>query len=106
MTVAAVTAGSEAERAGLVAGDTILEINGKIAGQESSREIARLNPGDAIAVKIRRRGAERELKWKVGSREEVSYELKDLSEVTAEQRARRTAWLKGEAEIPQGAQAH
>ena len=101
MAVAAVTAGSEAERAGLQVGDSVLEINGKTAGQESSQEMARLNPGDTITVKIRgRRGAERELKWKVGSREEVSYELKDMENVTAEQRARRTAWLKGEAEIP------
>ena len=99
MTVSAVTPGSEAERAGLQAGDTIREINGKIAGEDSSREIARLNPGDMIAVKIRRqRGPERELKWKVGSQEEISYELKDIENVSTEQRARRAAWLKGEAE--------
>jgi predicted metalloprotease with PDZ domain len=102
MTVSAVTAGSEAERSGLQPGDAIVEINGKIAGQESSREVARLNPGDMIVVKIRRqRGAERELKWKVGSRAEVSYELKDLEKMMPEQRARRIAWLKGEAEISQ-----
>ena len=99
MTVAAVTAGSEAERTGLQVGDTVLEINGKMAGQESSQEMARLNAGDTITVKIRgRRGAERELKWKVGIREEVSYELKDMENITAGQRARRAAWLKGEAE--------
>lgn len=102
MTVASVRAGSEAERVGLQTGDTIVEINGKIAGQESVQEVARLNPGDELTVKVRaRRGAERELKWKVGSREEVSYELKDMESITTEQRARRTAWLKGEAEIPQ-----
>jgi predicted metalloprotease with PDZ domain len=101
MAVAAVTAGSEAERAGLQVGDTVLEINGKSAGQESSQEMARLKAGDTITVKVRaRRGAERELKWKVGSREEVSYEIKDMENVTAQQRARRAAWLKGEAESP------
>src|ERR1700693_128275 len=36
MAVAAVTAGSEAERAGLGVGDVILEINGKAAGQDPS----------------------------------------------------------------------
>jgi predicted metalloprotease with PDZ domain len=107
MTVAAVTSGSEAERAGLQAGDTILEINGKIAGQESSQEMARLNPGDNISIKVRgRRGAERELKFKAGSREEVSYELKDMEKITLEQRARRAAWLKGEAETPIQVQSH
>jgi predicted metalloprotease with PDZ domain len=102
MTVAAVTAGSEAERAGLQAGDTIMEINGKAAGQDSPQEVARLNPGDTITAKIRsRRGAERDLNWKVRSREEITYELKDVEKVTAAHRARRAAWLKGEAEIPQ-----
>jgi predicted metalloprotease with PDZ domain len=105
MIVAAVTAGGESERAGLQAGDTIQEINGKPAGQESSQEMARIAPGDTITVKIRgRRGGERELKWQVGSREEISYELKDLENVTAEQRARRAAWLTGEAQTRPGAQ--
>jgi hypothetical protein len=46
------------------------------------------------------------LKWKVGSREEVSYEIKDMENITAEQRAQRAAWLKGEAQIPQEAHPH
>jgi predicted metalloprotease with PDZ domain len=101
MTVAVVTAGGEAEIAGLQVGDTVLEINGNTAGQESSDAVTRLTPGETITVKIRaRRGGERELKWKVGSREEISYELKDVENVTAEQHARRVAWLKGEAQFP------
>ena len=105
MKVEAVTPGSDAERAGLQAGDTVLEINGKIAGEDSSREVARLNAGDTIEVKIRgRRGAERELKWRVGSREEISYELRDMESASAEQRGRRAAWLKGEAEISKSVQ--
>jgi hypothetical protein len=46
------------------------------------------------------------LKWKVGSREEISYQIKDLDNVTAEQQARRAAWLKGEAQVRQEAQSH
>jgi predicted metalloprotease with PDZ domain len=107
MTVAAVTAGSEAERAGLQTGDTILEINGRTAGQEASEEMAKFTAGELITVKVRgRSGGDRELKWKVGSREEISYELKDVEHVTAEQRARRTAWLKGDAQIPQETHPH
>jgi predicted metalloprotease with PDZ domain len=104
MTVATVTAGSDAERAGLQGGEAILEINGKMAAQEFSEEMARLKPGDRIVVKVRgRRGGERELKWKVGSREEISYQLINMEKVTAEQRARRAAWLKGEAETASAA---
>lgn len=99
MSVAAVTSGSEAEHAGLQVGDIIVELQGKSAGQESRQELARLSPGDTLTVKVRsRRGAERELKWKIGSRQDLSYTIKDLENVTAEQRARRVAWLKGEAQ--------
>ena len=99
MTVESVTAGGTAEVAGLRAGDTILEINGSAAGEGSSDVVARLIPGDSINVRVReRRGGERELKWKVGSREETSYDLNDMENVTTEQRTHRAAWLKGEAE--------
>jgi predicted metalloprotease with PDZ domain len=105
--VDAVTSGSEAERAGLQAGDTILEINGSEVGRESSEMVAAITPGDTIAVKIRaRRGGERELKWKTGSREDISYALRDLEKVTLEQRAHREAWLKGEAQAAQQAHSH
>jgi predicted metalloprotease with PDZ domain len=99
MTVTEITAGGEAHGAGLQKGDTVLEINGKAAGQDSWLETARLQPGDTVVVKVRNRGgAERELRWKVGSREEVAYQLKDEEKVSAEQRSRRSAWLKGEAQ--------
>ncbi len=104
MSVVAVTPDSEAERSGLQVGDTIVELSGKPAGQESRQELARLNPGDWLSVKVQsRRDGERQLKWKVGSRQEVQYEVKNLDQVTAEQRARRAAWLKGEAQNGPGA---
>jgi predicted metalloprotease with PDZ domain len=99
MLVTSVSAGSEAEHAGLQAGDTIVELQGKPGGQESREEMQRLTPGDTLTVKVRsRRSGEHELKWKVGSRQEISYQVKDLDQVTSEQRARRAAWLKGEAQ--------
>ena len=107
MTVSSVVAGSEAERAGLRVGDTISEINGKTPGLESSDDMAGLAPDDAITVKARgRHGAERELKWKAGRRDELTYDLRNTEHITAEQRARRAAWLKGEAQVPQTAQSH
>jgi hypothetical protein len=36
----------------------------------------------------------------MGSHDETFYELKDVDHVSAEQRARRAAWLKGEAQAP------
>ena len=104
MAVAAVTPGSEADRAGLQVGDSIVELQGNPAGQESRQQLSRLSQGDTLSVKVRsRRGGERELKWKVGSRQEISYEVKDLDKVSPEQRARRTAWLAGEAQTDSSA---
>lgn len=104
MTVAAVTPSSNAERAGLQAGDVVTELQGSPAGLDSRQQLAQLHPGDTITVKVRgRRGAERELKWIVGSREETKYQVRDIDSVTPEQRARRAAWLNGEAETAAGA---
>jgi predicted metalloprotease with PDZ domain len=100
MSVNSVTAGSEAERAGLRVGDTIVELQGKAPGKDSREILAQLSPGDTITVKVRgRRGGDREVKWKMGSRQEVSYQVKDLDQVTPPQRARRAAWLKGEGQL-------
>jgi len=102
MSVVAVTPGSEAENAGLHVGETIVELQGKPAGEESTQQLARMKPGDSVVVKVRsRRGAERELKWKVAGREETVYEIKDLAQITPEQHSRRAAWLKGEAQPPE-----
>lgn len=99
MSVGSVTPGSEAERAGLQLGETILELQGKPPEQESRQELARMSPGETLTLKVRsRRGTERELKWKIGSRQEISYHVQDLDSISAEQRARRAAWLKGEAQ--------
>jgi predicted metalloprotease with PDZ domain len=98
MSVVAVTPGSEAERAGLHVGDVLSEVQGKAAGEETQQILARLKPGDTVTVKTKSRRGEKELTWKVGSREETSYEVRDLEQITPEQRGHRAAWLRGEAE--------
>jgi predicted metalloprotease with PDZ domain len=98
MTVTAIASNSEADHAGLQAGDVILDLNGHMPGLDAAQEVAQLSPGDTITLKIRHgRTGERELKFKLGSRDEISYELEDLDVVTTQQRAQRGLWLKGEA---------
>jgi predicted metalloprotease with PDZ domain len=99
VTVMSVVPGSEADHTGLQVGDTLTEVQGKPASETSRYILETLTPGDTLTVKVRNhRGPDRELKWKVASREEVTYEVKDLDQVTPEQHARRAAWLQGEAQ--------
>ena len=93
-----VRAGSEAERAGLVAGDVLLEINGRFANSDFERRLGELRPGDTVHLRVRHHSSELEMQWKVASREEVEFELKDVDNVTAQEKTRRSAWLRGESE--------
>ena len=95
--VTQVQSGSEAEKAGLAVGDVLLEINGKATSHFEAR-LADLRPGATIHLRARNRRGERELQWKVGAREEVESELQDVENVTAQQKAHRAAWLKGESQ--------
>ena len=90
--------GSAAEKAGLIPGDIVLELDGRPVAADFEGRLRSLRPGDLIKLRVRQRGKERDLQWKVGSREEPVYELKDLDKITAEQRACRAAWLKGESQ--------
>ncbi len=91
-------AGSEAAKAGLAIGDVLLEINGRVATSDFERKLEQLRPGDTLRLRVRHRGAEREIQWKTGSREEVEFEVKEVDNVTAQQKARRSAWLRGESQ--------
>jgi predicted metalloprotease with PDZ domain len=97
-TVFAITPGSDAERAGLTTGDSIVEINGRPSSSDVETAIAGMQPGDTLRLKVRGRRGNRELKIKLGAREEQDFAVVDLPEVTAGQRARRAAWLRGESQ--------
>ena len=101
-TVAAISAGSAAELAGLSVGDSILEINGQNVNGGVARYFAALQPGEMLRLRVRSAGGERDLHWKLGARQELELDLIDLDKVTPEQKARRAAWLKGEAETAAG----
>ena len=98
LVVSALTPGSAADLAGLAVGDSILAINGQKADRGFSALSSEVRPGDTLRLRVRNSAGERELHWKMGSRQEVELELADLDKVTAEQKARRAAWLKGEAQ--------
>jgi predicted metalloprotease with PDZ domain len=95
--VTSVRPGSEAEHAGLAEGDTILEINNRVASSDFQEKLGQLHPGNTIQLKIQSSGRRHTVQWKLGSREEIEFELKDVDNVTPQQKAHRAAWLKGES---------
>ena len=99
--VTAVDPGSDAQKAGLVSGDVIVELNGKEIASGVETSIASMHPGDTVKLKINNnKGVAREIKIKLGSREEDEVSIVETDKVTPQQRARRAAWLAGEAERP------
>ena len=102
LVVSSVTPGSAADLAGLSVGDSILEINGQSANGVP-RHAAEVRPGETIRLRVRNSGGERELRWKLASRQELDFELTNLDKITPEQQARRAAWLKGEDQPGSGA---
>jgi predicted metalloprotease with PDZ domain len=100
--VSSVNADSEAAHAGLAVGDSIIEIDHRVTGSDYEQRLADLHPGETVYVRVRNDQNERELHWKVGSREELNYQLKDVENITPQQKARRVAWLKGESQSRSG----
>jgi predicted metalloprotease with PDZ domain len=96
--VVSVDEGSEAERAGLLAGDAILTINGKPANTEVEIRVAAMRIGDTLRLRVSGRTGQRDLKIKLMAREQEGFAIVPLDHVTASQRARRAAWLAGKDE--------
>jgi predicted metalloprotease with PDZ domain len=96
--VVVVQEGSEADRAGLEQGDQIVAVNGKTLTQDLDERLAELRVGDQVKLRaVGRRGA-REIKITLGGQDQDEYSFADVDNMTAAQRTRRSAWLRGEAE--------
>lgn len=96
---------SEAHRIGLMEGDSILEINGKQAAADIDDMIAGKRPGDTITLRVQGRKGNRELKLKLGSRQEEDFQIVETDTVTSAQRTRRAAWLASEPDEGKAAAA-
>ena len=97
-TVSAVRAESDAQRAGVRVGDEIVAINGTVLSGNLQSVLQLMKPGDALHLRLRNGRTERNVDWKLAGKEEVEFELKDVDNITPQQKTRRVAWLRGEAE--------
>lgn len=92
--VESVEAGSNAEKAGLRPGDTLVRINGErlIA---LPQELAGLKPGHAIRLEVRRRSETLTLKFDLGTKTTPRYVIREISHPSDAQSRVRQGWLNG-----------
>ncbi len=99
ISVGSVIPNSDAEKAGLAEGDSIVQFNGQAVGSGVRQRLRQLRPGDTLTLKIHNSSGDHDVQWKLAGRLEVEFELKDVDNVTSQQKARRLAWLSGESQI-------
>jgi predicted metalloprotease with PDZ domain len=95
--VDSVEPGSDAHALGIRTGDVVREINGETVSNFGA-QIGSLEAGSNIRLRIARDSAVLDLTMRIGSRNLVDYEIVNAGHVTEAQRARRIAWMRGEAE--------
>jgi predicted metalloprotease with PDZ domain len=99
--VAAVDENSDAERQGLTPGDTIVLVNGKVLTGTMEDRIAAMRVGESLKLRVAGRGGRRDLKFKLAGREQEEFLVVNTpAPLTADQRARRAAWLTADDQKP------
>jgi predicted metalloprotease with PDZ domain len=91
--VSQVDANGPALQAGLKVGDAIQKVNGKPITGPFENHFNTMRVGDEVRLTL---AGPREINFKLGGKPEDKYSLVDLNNVTAEQRARRAAWIRGD----------
>lgn len=88
--------GEQAKNVGLREGDEIVSINQEQPARGLDRQIASLKPGSKIHLVIQRRGDRKEIELILDEKSRTSYALHEFPQATAEQLARRAAWLQSQ----------
>ena len=95
--VTAVNPGGALDAAGVRVGDTLATIDGRAYSGDLGSYLSQRKPGEVVSFAFKgSRGALKEVKVTLGSKDETSYQLVDLPEVGVEQRAQRAAWMRGD----------
>jgi predicted metalloprotease with PDZ domain len=100
--VDSVDAGSDAERAGLQQGDVLTMADGDPLPAGAELALPNWSPGQTVELQVVRGGKARELKFRIGVREEISIQIEEDPTASADQLQVRNGWLKGVTNPPAG----
>jgi predicted metalloprotease with PDZ domain len=93
--ISSVTPGSGAERAGLQAGDVLVQLDGRPFGRSAMRFLFQHSPGDTVNARIQRNGSERDISFALGSRGIQAYSVSEIPNVSDRQKRIRDGMLHG-----------
>jgi predicted metalloprotease with PDZ domain len=92
--------GEQARTAGLQQGMEIQAVDGEAPGRSLDQQFANSAPGAKVRIAVSNRGTRKDIQLTLGERNVKSYVLHESPDATAEQLARRHAWLTSEDEPP------
>ena len=95
ISVSSVSAGSAAEKAGLRAGDILVNVDGQPAIRTLSAWPQEHRPGDTMKLRVRRRNAEIEISFATGASSVQEYRVTPKKDATEKQRRIREGLLQG-----------
>jgi len=96
--VARVAPGSEAEKAGLRAGDILLQLGGADFPRNPDAWLRSRQPAQTTTMRIRRAGQESELSFALGRRTEAGFEIQEDSQAGEKARRIREGLLRGKTD--------
>jgi predicted metalloprotease with PDZ domain len=93
---------SSAQRAGLRAGDVLLEVDGEALAIGAEAALPRWRAGQEVALQVARAGQNQVVKFRIGVSHQVSYRVEEDTQAQPDQLRVREGWLKGETALAAG----
>jgi predicted metalloprotease with PDZ domain len=103
ITIQSVAEGGNAARAGLEAGDVLLEMNGKRLGSLPQDLLRGSKPRREVRFLVRRDGCELTVRFRLESGTRMAYHIEEMEHASREQIRLRDHWLKGTTAVATGA---
>jgi S1-C subfamily serine protease len=102
--VDSVETGSDAERAGLLPGDVLMMADGNPLPPSAHPVLPSWRPGQAVELQIARGAETHVVRFRVGVNQEISTQIGEDPQASADQLRVREGWLKGATHPSSGKQ--